>query len=485
MPLVVIRCGSPLGLYTPGAVDWGIGLALIVQAAALALLFWRVGGNWMSHAGAVFIILATAYHGLNEVLIWIVPDRDYYRVFVNPSDVETFVIWISFAILLLSCTYVFALGRPVEVKPPREDVRRIFDWRLMLAAAVPLLVLTLAGNGFAVSAGNSASTTPLGTAAGLASQFLVLSLVLASLGFIVRFGRRWLLPVLAIQAMAMAIVGSRLAVLIVSVLLLYSLARLGIKLQRRQLVYGLTAFAVAAVVITSARATQGHLSSTSSGDLRLSYIAAGFGNIGSTTFWNQLSFDVGHRLDGNSFGAMELVALNAGYPSLGSTPLVNDVLLAVPSFLNPRKVYAPIETRSEKEYAEVYFRLPLPYVAPGLHEDILPTQLGATIGFWGPGGMLLIATLLGGIFGRADRWLLSRWTPSRFVIGLGLMSCVLYYEGSWNIYPVTFRGVAVLLGLVLVIQRLVVKRPKTVDPIVARAVEDAARLRTRPADGFR
>jgi hypothetical protein len=37
---------------------------------------------------------------------------------------------------------------------------------------------------------------------------------------------------------------------------------------------------------------------------------------------------LGYRFDGNSFGSMELQALDRGVPSLGTTPLTNDVLLA-------------------------------------------------------------------------------------------------------------------------------------------------------------
>ena len=364
--------------------DLGIAFGLLIQAMALALLFWRVGRQWMTHTGAVFIILATAYHGLNEMFLWIVPDRDPYRFLVRPQDIESFVVWISFAILLLTCVYVVALQRPVKPQTPNIDqVRRIFDWRLMLLAAIPLLILTIVGNGFSVDV---AASTPLGTAAGLASQFLLIGVMLASFGFIVRFGRVWLLPALFIQSLAIAIVGQRLEILVCATLLLYALARIGIKLRRREWIAGLAAFAVAATVITSARATQGHLTSTSSGDLRLGYLAAGVSNIGSPSFWNEVSFAFGYRLDGNSYGAMELAALNFGYPPLGITPLVNDVLIAVPSFLNPDKVYAPLETRSEKEYAEVNLGLPLPYVAPGCMKTFSRRSSAARSDSGDPGG---------------------------------------------------------------------------------------------------
>lgn len=462
--------------------DWAIAIGLLIQATALVVLFGRLGRSWLTHAGAVFIVLAVAYHGLNEVLLWMFPNQDSYRFILQPSDIDAFIIWISFAILFLTVVYVFALGSAIAPKTaPTDVIRRVFDWRLMGLFAAPLLALTIAGNGFNVSAGLTADTTPIGTAAGLASQFLLLSLVLASFGFVVRFGQGWLLPVLVVQSTAVALIGQRLEILICAILLLYALALIGMKLRRRQLVFGFTAFAVVGLVVTSARAAQGHqfVSTASSGDLRLDYLAAGVTNLGSPSFWNELSFDAGHRLDGNSFGAFELVSLDLGYPPLGAAPLVNDFLSTVPSFINPVKVYAPLAMRSDKEYAEVYLRIPLPYVAPGLHEDILPTQLGGTMGLWGPWGMLLIAVVLGIGFGRADRWLLKQRTPSRLVIGLGLMLCVLYYERSWNEYPFTFRGIAVMLVIVWILQHLTANKPQRVDPIIAR-LADEVRLRKQP-----
>jgi hypothetical protein len=39
-------------------------VGLILQALALTRMFRRLGRRWLVHAGAVFIVLATVYHGL-------------------------------------------------------------------------------------------------------------------------------------------------------------------------------------------------------------------------------------------------------------------------------------------------------------------------------------------------------------------------------------------------------------------------------------
>jgi hypothetical protein len=442
-----------------------IAAGLVLQAVALVLVFRRLGRAVLIHIGAIFIVLATVYHGLNEILVRLFPDRDPYRFLVSADYVSTFTFYISVTILVLTLVYLGALGGRQQPAPEseialhRERIRRVFDWRLMLAAAAPLIVLTASGNGYFVSPGNLVATQ-LDPTVGLASQFLLLALVLASLGFISRFGRRWILPVLLVQSIAAALVGERLEILVTAVMLLYALSRLGIPIQARQLSLAVMAFIVVGLVVTSARASAGHISTVAGGSFRLDYLVAGLNNVSSPATWDQIAFDLGYRFDGNSFGAMELQSLDQGSPPLGFAPLMTDIAVAVPSFLNPDKNYSPIETRSEKEYAEIHLGLPLPYVAPGLHQDILPTQLGATIGFWGPGGMVVVALFLGLAFAMLDRWVLSRLTPSRFLIGISLMSCVLFYERSWNTYTGTFRGLLLLLPLIWALQSYHAAHPR-------------------------
>lgn len=435
-----------------------IAVGLVMQAIALILLFHRLGRTWLTHIGSIFITLAAAYHGLNEVLLWLFPYRNPYRHLVSQDYVSQFVLWVSVAILLFTLAYLAALGRPLETPSQSETlqqrtgIRRVLDWRLMLTAAIPLMALTVAGNGYV--SGPSTAFQPLDLGAGLSLQFFLLATVFASLGLIARFGDRWLLPVLLVQSVMVALTNQRLSVLVTAALLLYALARIGISLTRRQMSLVIAAFVLIALVLTSARASEGRISTGAGGDLRLDFLAAGIVHIGSLETRDRVVGDLGYRLDGNSFGAMELQALASGSPSLGLTPLVNDVLLAVPSFLNPDKNLSAIEKRSEKDYAEIYLSLPLPVITPGVREDILPTQLGVTIGYFGPWLMLVIALAIGATFGISDRWVLRRLTPSRLLIGTGLLSCVLHYEGSWETYSVTFRGILLLLPLVLLIQRL-------------------------------
>jgi hypothetical protein len=342
----------------------------------------------------------------------------------------------------------------------------------------------VAGQGYAAGALAGPETSqPLQVGAGLALQFLLVLIVFASFGIVCRFGRRWLLPVLLVQSAILAFIGERFLILVTAVMLFYALGRVGISIGRKQLSIGFTMLLLLALLITSARAAEGRFSTAANGSLRLDFLMAGVANVSSPDTWDLVAGDLGYRLDGNSFGAMELQALSGGWAPLGVTPLINDVLLAIPSFLNPAKTSSALENRSEKQYAEVYLGLPVPEIYPGVREDILPTQLGANIGFWGPWGMLVAGLFLGVVFGLADRWLLRRLTPSRLLAGVGLFFCVLSYQGSWDVYSVTFRGIIVLLPMVWAIQgRRHFGRPATVgmplDPAVTASTTNQGMLAT-------
>jgi hypothetical protein len=461
-----------------------ITIGVLLQAAALFLLFRRLRGRWFLHAGAIFIVSASAFHGLNEILLWFFPNQDRYRPLVSLDYVAQFTVWISLAILLFTVAYLAVLRRGRANVQDRDEmtwqsarIRRVFDWPLLLIATVPLFWLTLSGAGY--FSGVTLNTQPLGTGAGLTYQFFLLITPLASFAVIARFGRRLFLPVLVAQSTALALVDSRYSVLIAAAVLLFVLSRAEISIRARQLWLAGAAFLLIALVITSGRAAQGRFNNSAGTAPRLDFLMTGIANLVSPTTWEGVSADVGYRFDGNSFGAMELDAIDRWHmPTLGVRPLVNDMLLAIPSFLNPDKTLAPVETRSEKEYAEIYLDLPLPYVVPGVHEDILPTQLGALIGMFGTWGLLLASVILGAAFALADSWLLRRLTPVRLLLGIGLFSCALSYQASWDVYSTTFRGIVLLLPLLWILQRTVplpiTRRPSTAIDIKRSALVPVA-----------
>jgi hypothetical protein len=464
------RRSQTIGLTAPSRVVYDAAvtvIGLMLQAVALVLLFKTLGRSWLTHIGAIFVVAAVTYHGFAEIALWLVPGRDPYRFLIAASYVDQFVLWISAAILLFTVTYLAVLRHHASQSqaPRRGDNPRmpsIFGWKLTLVALIPLAVISLQGTAVHLQ------TQGAGTSFGLAEQFFLPAVVLAGYEFIARFGRRWLIPVLIVQcALISVIVAERLSILVAVVVMLYILARFGTRLSRAQLLLGGVAVVLLGVGITAARADEGRFTTSANASGRFQSFVAGFESIGSVATWQAVAGDIGYRLDGNSFGAMELAAL-ASRPPLGAAPLVNDIFEAVPSFLDPQKDAAAPASRSDKVYAEEHLNLFSLELAPNSWLDILPTQLGDIMGFGGPGAVLFAAILLGGVFALADRWLLRSLTPTRMLIGLGLLMSVLFYERSWDTYIIILRGIIPLLVVALVFSRLRTARASRRAPIVQR-----------------
>ena len=131
-----------------------IAIGLTIQVIALVVLFQRLGRTWLTHIGAIFIVIAVLYHGVTEVFLWMFPGYDIYRSWVSADYVGQFVVWISVAILMCTLTYIWVLGRQDAAERPHASasevlsITRFFDWRLMLVVAIPLVALSVNGQGY-------------------------------------------------------------------------------------------------------------------------------------------------------------------------------------------------------------------------------------------------------------------------------------------------------------------------------------------------
>jgi hypothetical protein len=430
-----------------------IALGLLLQVMALALLWAKIGRSWPHYLGAIFILMAVIYHGVSEVLIAIFPNQNSYRPLFNPQYLAQFVLLVSVAILIFSITYVCTVGPRPELLVPPDEVgasltKRIFDYRILLIVTGPLLLLTLNGQGYATN-GAINPGGGVGTTLGLTQQFFILGVVLSGFAFLVRFGQRWMFTVLMIQSLILSLVGERLAILTGALMLLFALNRFSVKIRRRHVAFAFLMLFLFGWAITAARGVEGRYESSSGASVRLTFLTVGFTHLFSSTTWGEIEYTLSYRLDGNSYGAMSLQALENGSTPVGSKPLINDMLLAIPSFINPSKDQAnPIE-RSEKLYVEENLPIPELYQAPGIYIDILPTQLGGLTGILGPLGMLCAALALGLGFAALDRRLRYGLGPGRTLVSLGFFYCLFNYEGSWDTYTITARGILLLLAIML------------------------------------
>ena len=422
---------------------------LFIQACALVLLFARLRQGWFRYLGAIFILMAVFYHGVSEIFAALFPEVDSYRSLFGPAYADQFILLVSTAILAFTVAYCCAIGRKRQVSPAADPhavavTASIFDYRVLLLVTGPLLVLTLGGQGYASNGGLN-SGTGVGTVLGLTEQFFILGVMLSGLGLIIRFGQRWFLPVLGAQSLLLALVGERRAILVGAVMLVCALARMGLKIRRRQAYACVALLLVIAWAVTAARGAEGRYASTSGASVRLTFLTTGVSHLFSASTGEEIVYTLGYRLDGDSYGAMSLEALASGSSPVGLTPLKNDVLLAIPSFLYPQKDQSNVADRSEKLYVEENLPIPELQTSPGVYIDILPTQLGGLTGILGPVDMICAAFILGLAFAALDRWLARRLGPMRMLIFLGFLYSVLDYEGSWDTYTTTARGIFLLI----------------------------------------
>ena len=111
----------------------------------------------------------------------------------------------------------------------------------------------------------------------------------------------------------------------------------------------------------------------------------------------------------------------------------------MPSVLNRQKLQTDVTKRNEEQAIEQHFEM------PSLNR--LPTALGTLYTYEGVPGFFFVVALLAALLAAADRWL-KRSSPARLLFGVGLVECVVGYEGSLAVYTVTLRAVVLLMILV-------------------------------------
>lgn len=422
-------------------------LGLVLQVFALWITHVTVRGRWLNHTGAMLLAMGCLYHGFTEVLQFFFPGRNEFRAeLLDQDSLDTWMVLVSIALLVYAIAYA-ATMRGREATPEPERLRAAFldglqvKWLLLLCA--PLLFLSIRGQGLtAVGAVGTQDRTNYATA-GLAGQFLIFLTALTAVVIVARFGGKWLLPVLAVQSAILGLIGVRSVIMLSALLVLYGVHRLGVRYSKKMLVAAFVFVAVAAMSISSARAVSGReafMADHPASD-RITALVDGFTAIPSQG--DAILNDVVYRFDGNVFGPLVVKSLNQGTPTVGLTTLENDVMLTVPSFLNPNKLNSDVAQRDEETYFDVHFGLD-----PTL--DYLPGLWGFMPGYFGEAGMIVLSALLAVAMGGLDRWLGRRTTQTAFVVALGVTQSILLYEGLPTGFLTQARGVLLFVaGLAL------------------------------------
>lgn len=176
---------------------------------------------------------------------------------------------------------------------------------------------------------------------------------------LVRRGARWTVPVAAGQIAVVSAVGARSAIVTVCVLTGFGAILCGVRLPRRHIAVMALLAALFAVTISAARDVTGRapwLADSGSGE-RINALVTGLDHLADGEAGGAVIDDVVYRIDFNTFGALIFDGLTNHRPETGATTIGNNLLLGVPSALNPGKLATTVETRNEEAFLCAAFGL--------------------------------------------------------------------------------------------------------------------------------
>lgn len=406
------------------------GLSLQVLASGLVL--WKCRAQWLSHSGAIFVLVSSVYYGAWEVVQLMFPGRNSYRELVAQEFVDEWTVIVGLALVVFAFFYCAGSERskdPVYDAEGLSSWARISlpDWRLMMLLAVPGFWVTVSGQQFGYWI-NSLSLYMTG-----------LALLTGSTVMVANSGSGSLLPVLFVQVVLLALLGARSGVVVNAALLLSIVMRLGVPIRwRRMLVPGVVA-AVLMVLISVARVTGGRFTDADEVGItaRIRWLIQGVpGLVDPNILGASVADDFIYRFDGNAFNAMVHRELARGTPPAGFQSLRNNLVLQVPSALLPGKLDRGLEELFEEEYTVAHYGLPdgIDYIAgtPG----IVYSYGGAWV-LWG------IMAVLGLAYSRLDLWCARSASTLAYFVHIGLIGTAITLEGAVQGYFGTFRNLAI------------------------------------------
>jgi hypothetical protein len=433
----------------------GLAVGLLLQALAIALLRHRLGSYWLRHPITILVLTSVVYQGISASLLAVpsVADWDYFRIGIQTGYLGHATLILSVGTLALTATYLLTHSERAPDWPgtmDRTSIAGVLDWRLPALASVALAVLTYEGRGFN---GGGAPVNGGAASPSVVSTFFMITVALAAFTFLLRFGGRWFLPVLAGQSVLLAAAGERSPIIVDAVALIVLLARSGMRPSTRQLnvAVGLTLLGVLA--ITGVRADQGRLVYHENNGFRARVDALGAGLLVGRTRTGQsgpgLIAQAAVRLDGTSFTGAVLQAEHLGYARLSPVIVPASLLLAVPSAVWPSKLshetsLNPIQLETNDFGIQ--------------NVNFLSGLEGTYVGFLSPLSLTLLMALLGILGGWGERWLLSARTPARLILLAGAVIGVMWFEQGLPGMLVAFRPAVAIAGLAKLVEALREKR---------------------------
>lgn len=391
--------------------------ALCWYGSALAVMSLVVRRKRITHFGYLFLLMMIGFHIGGEILNRITEGR--YRSLLTRQMADNFL-WVSSpAVFVFAVSYCFALRwRQVDAIPdePSPTDRAFVSWRVAALFAVPLYYIATLGRGFVPGSNRQGSYLE----SGLTGEFVLLAVAVFAASVAIRSGH--VLPVLMAQAIALALLGQRLAIVAGSVLILYAIDRHGGRsFSDASKRFAVLFVLVVTAMVSSARVDSGRQEFAAGATPvdRATALVGGLTGFASGSAYSGLLDDYVYRVDGNAFGALVLAAQENGGDPVGFATIQNSVGLAIPSALNPGKLQLDVTSRNEEAYVVSKYKL--------LRTDYLPTHLGVWLAWGGPFWIMFIAGLFGVAVALLDRFL-RQVTPVRTIVGMGFLIVVIYYE---------------------------------------------------------
>lgn len=459
---VILRAGRLRGHLDRQ--KWGrslsvyLTLALVMMGASLTSLRLRLGRQWLLRPFSLLMLAATLYHGVSELVIRAFGGSDL--AIQRPGNEFTDIGALVAASTMLVMTLAYLAVHPprrVETNVDRDQLARIFDWRLTGLLTIPLFIATVQGHGYIT--GNPLNGEGIGIT-GLSMQFFLPMVVVTAFGILLRHPRWWP-QVVGGQCVAVALAGQRLEVFIAAVLLAVLAARVGIRPTRRQVLVTGAVAGLLAVGVGSVRATQGRTEfySDTGSVARLQAIAAGVANptyqgIQSS---NMLT-DAALRLDSNAWAGQVSQSLAQGKKPIGYEPLYTSALGLIPSVLYPSKLVALTVYQISPELW-ISSSLDMPLV------DYLPGDVTTFYGALSVSEQLIFGLLVGLVLGLVELRSLRDVRPGAVVLYLILVESALFFERGLPFYLYSGRTFLVMAGVLWLWAKL---RPATRERLSAR-----------------
>jgi hypothetical protein len=426
--------------------------ALLAQAVSVTLLRHRLGRHWLRHPVTLVVLAGVVYQGLAPVLLTIpsVAAWNTFRLGIQPGYADDAALLTSAG--MLAFTLGFLVTRPersILATDPAgiRDAAAALGWKWLVVACVPLAALTYEGRGYNDSHGTGVASS-VGT--DLAATFFLITVALASAGFLLSRGTRWFLPVLVIQSAVLAAAGERTPVLTDAIALILVLTFAGRRPRTRQ-IWGAGVIALVAIIaITGLRVQQGRsVFYTNSGlSARLSALGDGLTSFAGPPVAGPatpgLLAQAATRLDGVDFTAGILQSVHLGQPRLPASYAAQSLLIVVPSSLWSSKLSRGTLNPALLETGNF-----------GLQPvNFLPTMSGLYAGYLSPPWLLAFLAFLGLACGRAERRLFRCCTPARLVFLAGAVMAALEFESGLPGMLVQLRSAAVIAVAVKVTEVL-------------------------------